>query len=212
MFLLSTTLPFIFFSMVQGAFEVQHSKISGNFANAQFSSYDDCGGTDASISGADTTQRYGAQGKLDVAIQGLISGYYSKYDYCEGIEMYGYFELEDSGFTSSLRNVVSMSTEDVTWTYFSYCNYTLEEPCQEVEGPQVTIEATLTPIGDIYKDRYVSKSSGPNYSYRYRSSGLYRDAKVEGTVTVDGEVAALDDYTYGVVTKTKSGDMYITHS
>jgi hypothetical protein len=206
MFLLSITLPFIFFSMVQGAAEVQHSKFSGNFANAYFSTYDDCGGTYASINGADTTQRYSAKGKPEVVIQGLISGYFSKYDYCLGIDMYGYFEK--SGFTGNLQNVVSMSTEGATWTYFAVCDYA-SSGCQEVESP-VTIEATLTPTGDTSKDKYFYMSSGPHYSSKYRYSGSYRDADVEATVTVDGDVVALDDYTYGYVAVTKGGDKYIT--
>ena len=191
-------------------------KTKGLGASASANVYeDDCSYEYLSIDGSSSAlKEKTSHGKPSTSYNTFIYAYYSFYNYCTGVETYGYAEVYPSSFTGDKNG--SAATATISSLYI--CRYLeVEEGCygeynceESAEPFELTIDATWTPSGNTSKDRSTSSYSNKFSSYKFRYSGTSRDASVTLEVTKNGESLEIDPSSISSSFYTSTtGDMYV---
>jgi hypothetical protein len=168
----------------------------GESAYASFYQYDGCNSSSVDVYAFDNISKT-APGAPTSQKEAYL--YYSNYNYCTGQGSGGYGSVKNPTFTSS--NTLKSATLSGNFTLTDYNT-----------GNTKTAEVALewTGDGDTYRGNYQSNFQGPGYFSRSRSVGSYRDAKVSGSVTVDGKNLITNLSSYANLSSSNSGYLNIT--
>lgn len=168
-------------------------QFKGNNAYANFYTYDECGYSGVYVSvynsitkdgpGAPTSQ---AQANLD---------YYS-YNYCTGVYSSGSGSIQNPNFT--IDNQLDSATLKGTFTVYDYSSSTTKT---------ADVDVTWTGLDSSSKGKSTYIYQTPTSITRYRSTGEYRDAKVSGTVTLDGINLIANSSSYGSLSSSTNGTL-----
>ena len=139
------------------------------------------------------------------------AGYYL-YNWCTGEDTYGYAEAYPSTFTGDKDGAKASATIFSLFT----CSYRevaqggyWDYICDETPV-QLTIGATWTATGRIFKDRSTWSYGSKLSSSKYRYSGTSRETTVTLEVTKDGQALDVDPSSVsGYLYTSMSGSMYV---
>lgn len=194
--LLSLTAPAL-------AVTTEQYKFKGESASAFFYQNDGCNSTYVDVYAFEnvTKNAPGAPTK-----QSEVYIYYSNYNRCTVTESYGSGASKNPIFKSN-KSLQSASLNG-TFTVTDY----LSGPTVKRAPLTKTVELALTwtGVGDIYRGNNHSRNQGPGYISNFRSVGAYRDAKVAGTVTLDGTDLIANLSSNASLSFSISGSLFIT--
>ncbi|BAZ31851.1 hypothetical protein NIES4074_43240 [Cylindrospermum sp. NIES-4074] len=171
-------------------------KFKGESASASFSQYDGCNSTYVGVYAFDNVTKDAPGAPTSQTGANL---YYSSYDYCTGVGSYGYGYSENATFTSS--NSLQSASLSGSFTLYDYSS---------AVNKTAAVDLTWTGTGDLFRGNSHSTYQGPGYRSSYRSVGAYRDASVTGTVTVDGTNLIANVPSYGSLSSSNNGSLFIT--
>jgi hypothetical protein len=171
-------------------------KFKGESASAYFSQYDGCNSSYVSVYGFDNVTK-DAPG-APTSQKGAYL-YYSSYNYCTGVGSYGSGSSQDATFT--IGNSLQSASLSGTFTLDDYSS---------AVNKTAAVDLTWTGTGDIFRGNNHGTYQGPGYRSNYRSVGSNRDASVTGTVTVDGTNLIANLPSFGSLSSSNSGSLFIT--
>jgi hypothetical protein len=194
--LLSLTAPAL-------AVTTEQYQFKGESASASFSQYDGCNSTYVNVYAFDNVTKNAPGAPTS---QKEVYLYYSNYNYCTGIESYGSGASKNPSFTIS--NSLQSASLNGSFTVTDY----LSGPTVKRAPITKTVDVALTWTGaaDIYRGNNHSHNQGPGYISNFRSVGAYRDAKVAGTLTLDGTDLIANLSSYASLSSSNSGSLSIT--
>lgn len=208
-------LPLLLVAASAQAVTVEKYVTRGGGADGFFSTAEECGQTDAYVSGYQSLQRSGSNAAAWAG--GWIS--ISSWDWCTGEGTYTWISLDGASFSANQTRSASLAFSGFGWSeVFLGCEEGTDENgepwhnCQwdYVQVP-VSVDVAWTADG-VYSGRGVSSNNynGPDYRVHSRYNGANASANLSGSIVVDGkEYADGATYSYGGIYQNNSGDIAI---
>lgn len=172
--------------------EVSRYSFHGQSIYADLSAYENC--TYTSLNLGASTGRTKTDGRPTRS--SVLSGYISRYNYCDGSYEYGYFstDLDDSAL--QIDRQLQTATLNITVQACGYWCFPL------------TLQLTWTGSGDTTREKSHYQSSSSNYKSIYRFDGQTRQSTVSGSITTPWGTSNVESG-YGVIQSLKTGSMTI---